>query len=203
MISLRRTVALPVAAAALVSAVLGVQFAHGGGDYVPTTSAPPCVHRTVTSVSDGLDGLGEQLVLLGLDGAACRLHQSREALTLELARSQSPTDRQLRALRAGLLAAVTRLKDAGALPKVSSFTDEALDNADLNFLLKAAIRALPDSVIDAALHTDDVLDRTIENLDLRSVFANLDDPGELRGQINSAVTDAVKDALLDRLRNLI
>ena len=195
--------ALPIVAALLVIGVLGVQLANGGGDYVPTTSAAPCVHRTVTSVSDGIEGLGEQLVLLGLDGAACRLHQSREALTLELAQSQAPTDRQLRALRAGLLGAVDRLKDEDALPKVSSFSDEALDNADLNFLLEAAIRALPDSLIDAALKTDDVLHRTIENLDLRSLFTNLDDPGELRGQINNALTDAVKDALLDRLRNLI
>ena len=41
------------------------------------------------------------------------------------------------------------------------------------------IRALPDSVIDAALKTDDVLTRAIDDLDLRSLLANLDDQDDL------------------------
>ena len=44
--------------------------------------------------------------------------------------------------------------------------DEALDNAELNGFLEAAIRALQDSVINAAVKTDDVLIRTINSLDL-------------------------------------
>ena len=67
-----RVRALPVLAAVLVSGVLGVQVAHGGGDFTPPQPADPCAARTVTSVSTGIDGLGERLVLLGLDGAACR-----------------------------------------------------------------------------------------------------------------------------------
>ncbi|MDI4659390.1 hypothetical protein, partial [Xanthobacter autotrophicus] len=81
--------------------------------------------------------------------------------------------------------------------------DEALDNADLNGFLKAAIKALPDSVIDGALKTDDVLDRTIDDLDVRALLENLDDQGDLNRQVEAAVEQSVKDALVDRLRNLL
>ncbi len=198
-----RAVALPVVAAALVSGVLGVQIANGGGDFTPARPAPPCAHRAVTSVSTGIEGLSERLVLLGLDGAACRLHVTREALVLELAQSRTPTDAQVDALRAGLLEAVDRMKADGTLPPASELTDEALDNSNLNGLIKAAIRALPDSVINSALKTDDVLRRTINELDLRSLLANLNDPDELSQQLNAAVTKAVKDSLVARLRDLL
>lgn len=198
-----RTVALPVVAAALVSGVLGVQIANGGGSFSPTRPASPCAHRTVTSVSSGIEGLSERLVLLGLDGAACRLHVTREALALDLAQSRSPTDAQVNALRAGLLEAVDRMKADGTLPPASTLTDEALDSSNLNGFIKAAIRALPDSVINSALKTDDVLRRTINNLDIRSLLTNLDDPNELSQQINAAVTKAVKDSLAARLRDLV
>jgi hypothetical protein len=198
-----RTVALPVVAAALVSGVLGVQIANGGGHFTPTRPASPCAHRTVTSVSSGIEGLSERLVLLGLDGAACRLHVTREALALDLAQSRSPTDAQVNALRAGLLEAVDRMKADGTLPPASTLTDEALDSSNLNGFIKAAIRALPDSVINSALKTDDVLRRTINNLDIRSLLTNLDDPNELSQQINAAVTKAVKDSLAARLRDLL
>ncbi|PZS32532.1 MAG: hypothetical protein DLM58_09645 [Pseudonocardiales bacterium] len=197
-----RAGALPVIAAALVSGVLGVQIANGGGDFTPARPAAPCAQRSVTSESSGIEGLGERLVLLGLDGAACRLGVTREALTLELAQSGVPTDAQVNALRAGLLQALDHMKADGTLPPASELTDEALDNADLNRFIKAAIRALPDSVINAALKIDDVLRRTINELDLRSLLTNLNDPDELTRQINAAVTDAVKSSLVARLRDL-
>jgi len=198
-----RAWAFPVVAAILVSGVLGVQIANGGGDFVPARSAPPCAQRAVTSVSTGIEGLSERLVLMGLDGAACRLHVTREALALELAQSRTPTDAQVNALRAGLLEAVDRMKAAGTLPPASELTDEALDNSHLNGLIKAAIRALPDSLINSALKTDDVLRRTINALDLRTLLANLNDPNELSQQINAAVTKAVVDSLAARLRDLL
>jgi hypothetical protein len=199
-----RGAALFVVAAALVATVLGVQAANGGGDFVPARRASPCAQPPVTSVSKGIDGLGERLVLLGLDGAACRLGVTREALTLQLAEHENPpTDREIGALRAGLLAAVDRMKAEHTLPPASELTDEALDNSDLNGFLKAAIRALPDSLINGALKTDDVLRRSIENLDLRKLLNNLDDSGELSKQINAAVSDAVKSALVDRLKHLL
>jgi hypothetical protein len=203
MTSWLRWTALPVLAVALVAGVLAVQVGHGGGSFEPLHPADPCVEREVTSRAEGIDALTERLVLLGIDGAACRLHISREALTLELAQSDDPTDAQVDALRGGLHDAVHRMKADGTLPPISSFVDEALDNADLNGFLKSAIKALPDSVIDAALKTDDVLDRTIDDLDLRELLANVDDQDDLNRQVEAAVTQAVKDSLVDRLRNLL
>ena len=198
-----RVLALPVVALALVTGVLGVQLAHGGGSYEPLRPADPCAVRHVTSQATGIDGLTERLVLLGLDGAACRLHVSREALTLELAQPGARSDAEVAALRAGLLDGVRRMKSDGTLPPASDLVDEALDSTDLNRFLKAAIRALPDSVVDAALHTDDVLIRTIDDLDLPRILANLDDQQDLNTQLNAAVTQAVKDSLLARLNDLL
>jgi hypothetical protein len=196
-------VGLPAVALVLVGGVLGVQLAQGGGTFEPLRSADPCVARHVTSEAEGMDALTERLVLLGLDGAACRLHISREALTLELAQPGPRTDAEVDALRAGLLAAVQRMKDDGTLPEAADLVDEALDNADLNRFLEAAIRALPDAVVNAAVKVDDVLTRTINDLDLRSILADLDDEHDLNEQINAAVTRAVKASLVARLRDLL
>ncbi len=199
-----RAIALVLTAAALVCGVLGVQIANGGGDYAPARAANPCVHRTVTSASKGIDGLSERLVLLGLDGAACRLGVTREALTLRLAQpTPQATDAEINALRAGLLEAVDRMKADHTLPPASELTDEALDNSNLNGFVKAAIRALPDSFINSALKTDDVLRRTINDLDLRKLLANLNNSADLNHQIDAAVTEAVKRSLAARLRSLL
>ena len=196
-------VGLPAFALVLVGGVLGVQVANGGGAFEPLRPADPCAARTVTSRAGGIEGLTERLVLLGIDGAACRLQVSREALTLELARPGTRTEAQIDALREGLLSAVRRMEDDGSLPPASDLVDEALESADLNDFLKTVIRALADSVVDAALKTDDILTRTINDLDLRTMLANLDDQHDLNQQVEAAVTQAVKDSLADRLRDLV
>ncbi len=198
-----RVLGLPVLALVLVAGVLGVQLDKGGGEFEPLRPADACVERGVTSQAEGIEGLTERLVLLGVDGAACRLGVSREALTLELAQPGERSDAQVDALREGLEDAVRRMKRDGTLPPASDLADEALEDADLNRFLKAAIRALPDKVVDGALKTDDVLIRAIDDLDLRELLGNLDDQDDLNRQVEKAVTDAVKDSLLDRLRNLI
>lgn len=198
-----RLLGLPAVALVLVTGVLGVQIANDGGSFEPLRPADPCLPRDVTSQAEGIDALTEELVLLGMDGAACRLHVSREAFILELARSEDPTDEQIDALREGLLDAVERMDSEGTLPPASALVDEALESADLNAFLEAAIRALPDAVIDAALKTDDVLTRAIEDLDLREVLENVDDQDELNRQVEDAVTEAVKESLVARLRDLL
>ena len=203
MTALSRLIGLPVAALVMVGGVLGVQVANGGGSFEPLQPADPCAERTVSSRADGIDGLTERLVLLGIDGAACELGVTREALTLELAQPGTRTEAEIDALREGLLAAVQRMEDDGTLPPASDLVDDALASADLNSLLEAAIRALPDSVVDSALKTDDVLTRAIEDLDLRAVLANLDSRDDLNEQVEIAVTQAVKDSLADRLRDLL
>ena len=198
-----RAASLPALALGLVSAVLGVQLAYGGGTYEPLRPADPCAARTVTSQSEGIEGLTERLVLIGVDDAACSLGVSREALTLELADTGTPTTAEIDALREGLLSAVTQMEKDGSLPPASELVDEALDSADLNEFLKSLIRALPDPVVDSALKTDDVLTRAIEDLDLRSLLTNLDDQDDLNRQVEAAVTRAVRESLADRLRDLI
>jgi hypothetical protein len=201
--ALLRLAGLPAAAVVLVCAVLGTQLAHGGGTFEPLRPADPCAARDVTSHADGIDGLTERLVLLGVDGAACHLHTSREALTLELAQPGVRSDAEIDALRAGLLAGVQRMNAEGSLPPASELVDESLDSVDLNGFLKAAIRAIPDSVVNAALKTDDVLTRTIDDLDLRTLLANLDDEHDLDQQITAAITHAVEESLTARLSGLL
>jgi hypothetical protein len=196
-------VAMAAAGLALVGGVLTVQLANGGGSFEPLRPADPCVERDVTSQSDGIEGLTERLVLIGVDEAACELGVSREALTLELGQGGTRTDAEIDALHRGLTTAVRRMKDDGSLPPASGLVDEALDSADLNGFLEAAIRALPDPVVDSALKTDDVLVRAIDDLDLREVLADLDDQQGLDAQVEAAVTQAVKDSLADRLRDLL
>ncbi|CAN5318599.1 hypothetical protein BH09ACT10_BH09ACT10_23080 [soil metagenome] len=194
---------LPIASLILVIGVVWVQLANGGGSYEPLRPADACAERTVTSRADGIDGLTERLVLLGINDAACSLGVSREALTLELAQGGERTDAEIDALREGLLLAVSRMKDDGSLPPASAFVDEALDNANLNSFLERLIRALPDSVINSALKTDDVLNRAINDLDLRTLLANINDQQDLNKQVEAAVTQAVKDSLEARIRDLV
>lgn len=203
MTDLARATGLPALALAAVGGVLAIQLANGGGSFEPLRPADPCVTRSIDSQADGIEGLTERLVLLGIDDAACRLAVSREALTLELAQPDTRTDARIEALHEGLLSAVRRMEEEGSLPPASDLVDEALDSADLNDFVKAAVRLLPDSVVDAALKTDDVLNRTIEDLDLRALLDNLDDPDELNQQIERAVTQAVQDSLADRLGDLL
>lgn len=194
-----RAGALPALAAVLVSGVLAVQLANGGGHYSPLRPAASCVTRPVSSVATGIDGLTEQLVLTGLDAAACRIGVSREAFALQLAQPGAHTDEQINALRTGLLTAVDSLKADGKLPRASQLAREAVDASNLSSFRKAAIRAIPDALIDRTLTTDDVLRRTIDDLDLRALLANLGNRHDLTTQVDTAVTKAVLARLTDDL----
>lgn len=132
--------------------------------------------------------------------AACRSAGRR---SLELAQAEVRTDAEIDALRAGLRDAVQQMKDDQTLPPASDLVDDALDATDLNSWLKAAIRAIPDRAVDAALKTDDILLRTIDDLDLRSILANLDDQADLNRQVTAATTEAVKESLAARVRDLL
>lgn len=198
-----RWAGLPIAALILVAGVIGVQLANGGGTYEPLRSADACAERTVTSQAEGINGLAERLVLLGIDGAACELGVSREALTLQIAQSGARGDTEVDALRAGLLNAVRQMKADGTLPQASELVDEALDSANLNGLLEKAIRVIPDSAINKVLKTDDVLTRAINDLDLPELLANLDNQDDLEQQIEIAVTGAVEESIKDRLSDLL
>lgn len=195
-----RKLALPLIAVLLVAGVLGVQVAAGGGHYVPRRPANPCAPRPIPPIPVQLDPVMEQIVLLGLDSAACRLGISRERLVLALAETRSLDPRAPAALKAGLRDAVDRLDREGRLPKVSQLLPQALDQAGLPGIVKTIINAIPARLVDDALPTAPVLRRTIDQLDVTRLLHELNDPGQLKSAIQSAVLHAALSQILDRLR---
>jgi hypothetical protein len=108
-----------------VSAVLVLSYlAAGGSDYAPAKTQDPCKPREWRN-PEGLQEIAQQFSLSALDGAACKLGVSRETLAQALADESSRqkfldrykiSDAQLaRAIRAGLLRAISDAEDAGAL----------------------------------------------------------------------------------------
>lgn len=130
----------------LVAAVLlvGAYLAAGGSSYTPEKTQDPCKHRAWRN-PEGLQEIAQQFTLSALDGAACKLGVSREALARALA---TPEGRErfaerydidnaelARAVRAGLLRAVDDAEEAGALspllggPLRETLRDIPLDRA--------------------------------------------------------------------------
>lgn len=194
-----RAFALPLIAVGLVAAVLAVQVAAGGTDYVPRKPADPCVPRPVPPIPAHLDPVAERVVLLGLDNAACQLGISRERLVLALADPHSLDPRAPAALKAGMLAAVDRLDREGRLPKVSQLLPEALDQTDLPGIVKTLIRAIPDGTVDGALPTAALLRGAVGNLDVAKLVGELNDPNQLESAVRAAILKAARDQILARL----
>ena len=194
-----RRLGLPFIAVLLVAGVLGVQIAAGGGRYVPRRPANPCAPHAVPPIPAQLDPLAEQVVLIGLDNAACRLGISRERLVLALADTRSLDPRAAGALKAGLRDAVDRLSREGRLPRVSQLLPGALDQAGVPGIAKALIGAIPSRLVDSALPTAPLLRRTIDELDVNRLLQELHDPGQLQSTVQSAVLQAALRQILDRL----
>ena len=190
---------LPLVAVLLVAAVLGVQLAAGGGAYVPRRPADPCAPRPVSPIAPRLEPLAGQIVLLGLDSAACRLRISRERLVLALAETRSLDPRAPAALKAGLRAAVDRLDREDRLPKVSQLLPDALDHANLPGIAKTIIEAIPGALVDNLLPTAALLRRTVDQLDVNRLVRELHDPGQLDSAIRTTILKAALAQILDRL----
>jgi hypothetical protein len=195
-----RRLGLPLIALLLVTAVLGVQASAGGGTYVPRRPANPCVPRPIPPIQPRLEPLAEQIVLLGLDRAACRLGISRERLVLALLDTRSLGPGAPAALKAGLRDAVERLDREDRLPKVSQLLPQALDEARLPGPLKTIIDAIPAPLVDNALPTAPLLRRSIDELDLARLLHELNDPRKLNSTVGSAILHAALHQILDRLR---
>jgi hypothetical protein len=127
------------AAAAASLALIVVYLALGGASYAPARVADPCAAREWRN-PQGLQQTAEQIVLSALDGAACKLHVSREEMVLAFAsrdllstfaRKHHLSTQQLDALvRAGLLRSIGDAEQAGAL------------NATVADLLRGFVRRL-------------------------------------------------------------
>ena len=111
-------------AVALSLALVGAYLAAGGSSYAPAKVQDPCDERPWRD-PEGLEEIAQQFSLSALDGAACELGVSREALARALATPESRerfteryeiSDAELaRAVRAGLLRAVDDAERAGAI----------------------------------------------------------------------------------------
>jgi hypothetical protein len=102
---------LLVGAGALLAAELVVHATRHD-----VTVADPCRPRAPFP-GHGLDATVQRVVLDGLDGAACRLHTTREELVLSLRGSGRWNRRTIDvALRAGLLRAVDEAGTRGDIP---------------------------------------------------------------------------------------
>jgi hypothetical protein len=112
------------AAIVLSLALVGAYLAAGGSSYTPEKSQDPCDHRAWTN-PESLSEIANQFSISALDGAACQLGVTREALARALATPEArerfasrygiDEEELARAVRAGLLRAIDDAEEAGAL----------------------------------------------------------------------------------------
>ena len=143
---MKRAVPLLVALGA-VAAVLVPYLALGGGSYEPAAVADPCAARGERG-PDGISEVLEQIVLTGLDRAACDLGVSREELVLAV-RSEGALesfadeqglskDEVEQAVREGLLEGVDEAEEEDELPGfVASLARRAVESVSVWELLDA------------------------------------------------------------------
>jgi hypothetical protein len=108
-----------VALLASGAVLVGVELAKGALDPPAPKIADPCKPRE--GRTGGIDATIQRVVLDGLDGAACRLHTSREELVLSLGSGTGVTrhwnEHTLEvALRAGLIRSVDEAERRGDIP---------------------------------------------------------------------------------------
>ena len=111
-------------AAAASLALIVVYLALGGASYAPARVADPCAPRDWRN-PQGLQQTAEQIVLSGLDGAACKLGVSREEMVLAFGSRDSlqafarkhhvSTEKLDELVRAGLVRSIDDAEQAGAL----------------------------------------------------------------------------------------
>ena len=142
----RLTPALAILGALLaaVLALVAVEFGKGAAEEPGPKIANPC-HGRAPRAGGGLDATVQRIVLDGLDGAACRLHTSREELVLSLAPETGVrrrwSDHTIEvALRAGMLRAVDEADRRGDIPGFAApFVRQLVENAPLDKLVRGGI----------------------------------------------------------------
>jgi hypothetical protein len=143
---LSRRPASAVLAALLAGAVVlvGVELGEGALGHVPPALANPC--RPRPAHGGGLDATIQRIVLDGFDGAACRLHTTREELVLSLGPGTGFRRRWDRrtieaALRAGLLHSVDEAERRGDVPEfIAPLLRRLVRTAPLDRLIEGGIR---------------------------------------------------------------
>jgi hypothetical protein len=142
----RWTPALAILAALLLGAValVAVELGKGAAEEPGPKLADPC--RSRPGNAGGFDATVQRIVLDGLDGAACRLHTTREELVLSLAPESGVRrrwdDHAIEvALRAGLLRAVDEAERRGDIPGFAApLLRRFVETAPLDRLIRGGIR---------------------------------------------------------------
>jgi hypothetical protein len=117
---MRHAVWVLVALLASGAVLVGVELGRGALDEPAPKIANPCQPRP--GRTGGIDTTIQRIVLDGLDGAACRLHTTREELVLSLGGGGLGVTRRWDehtievALRAGLLHSVDAAEQRGDVP---------------------------------------------------------------------------------------
>jgi hypothetical protein len=125
--------------------LVGLYLSLGGASYAPAKVADPCATRSWRS-PQGFEAVSEQIVLSALDGAACRLHVSREEMVLALAnadtrkqfvREHDISNAELESLvRTGLKRSIGDAQNAGALnPTLAGVLRGVVGNLPIDQLL--------------------------------------------------------------------
>lgn len=142
---MNRTVALVagIALCAGVGAFLVIERSAGAGSYGTRSYVDPCsAPDDPFPQGKGVDGSLQRIVLSGLNGAACELGTSREALVLSFAPDSGVADvtwdrpTAERAVRKGFQRAIDDSEDRGSLPGWAAATLRfAVDRAPIDWLL--------------------------------------------------------------------
>jgi hypothetical protein len=128
---------------AAVVALVAVELGLGALGETSPKIADPC--RPRNGRTGGFDTTIQRIVLDGLDGAACRLHTTREELVLSLAHGPGAPRLHLdrstttAALRAGMLRAVDDAERRGDLPSfIAPLLRRLVERAPIEQLLRGA-----------------------------------------------------------------
>jgi hypothetical protein len=133
-----------ILAALLVSgvALFGVELGKGALSEPSPKLADPC--RPRAGRSGGIDATIQRIVLDGLDGAACRLHTTREELVLSL-EGNAPRrwdEHTIEvALRGGLLRALDEAEQRGDVPGfLAPLLRRFVESAPLDTLIRGGFQ---------------------------------------------------------------
>ena len=124
----------------LIAAVvfLAVELGMGAWGFGEVKRVDPCT-ATTPSLGGGFDAALQRIILDGLNGAACRLHTTREGLVEALGGGSNRwSDEQIQvAVRVGLVHAIDEAEDRGDIPGiVAPLLREAAKHAPIKFLVE-------------------------------------------------------------------